>query len=62
MALTNQAKNSSTPTNQEFSSSGLIWNDADFTWDEAAGTWNNPYNFANQAKNSGIITNQAITP
>lgn len=57
--VTNIPKNIATPTNQERSSKDLTWNEADFPWDEATGTWNNPYAINNQAKNTASPTNQA---
>lgn len=58
--MTNQARNTATVTNQGFGSAGIAWNAATFTWDEAAGTWNNPYTFVNQVKNSASVTNQSL--
>ena len=58
MAITNQTKNSATPSNQAFGSAGITWDEAEFSWDEASGTWDNPYTLVNQTKNSGSITNE----
>tara|TARA_R100000049_G_C1904042_1_gene53229 strand:- start:501 stop:692 length:192 start_codon:yes stop_codon:yes gene_type:complete len=57
--VTNKAKNTATLTNKTRSSATLKWEDADFTWAEGAGTWNNPYSLGNAAKNTATPTNQA---
>lgn len=57
--MNNQTKNTATPTNQAFSSASITWEDADFAYEDATGTWQNPYVLTNQAKNTGSVTNQA---
>jgi len=55
---TNQTKTATTFANEQFSSSGLTWDEATFTWDEATGTWNNPFSYNNQGKNTSSFTNE----
>lgn len=57
--ITNQSLNTSTPTNQVFSSSDLTWDEATFTWDEGAGTWDNPYKMSNENIHSASLSNQS---
>lgn len=59
--VTNQNKNTGSMTNQNLSSNSLILDEATFTWNEASGTWDNPYVITNQSKNTGTISNQSIT-
>ena len=59
MALANEAQNTGTITNEVHGSSGLTWDEANFPWNEATGTWDNPYNMTNEAQNTGSITNEA---
>lgn len=56
---TNQTKNSSSITNQAKGGAQIIWNDADFAWQDAGTrTWNDPsLFFTNAAKNSSSLTN-----
>lgn len=55
----NETKNTASVTNQAFSSADLIWNDEDFPWGSAPGTWNNPYSLTNETKNTASVTNEA---
>jgi len=57
--MTNQSRNLGTPTNITRGSSGLQWKDANYTWAESGGTWDNPYDIGNQTRNLGTMTNQA---
>lgn len=57
--VSNQTKNTATPTNQAFGSQSLIWMKALFAWINAAGTWMNPYSMSNSTKNTASMSNQA---
>ena len=39
----------------------MDWDSATFTWNEAMGTWDNPYSIANKALNTASLTNKAIS-
>lgn len=55
----NQSKNTSVFTPQDFSAVlFLTWGEASFTWGEGAGTWANPFFYSNQTKNTSAMTNQ----
>ena len=57
--LTNQSSATATLTNRELSAASLTVEDALFTVEKAAGPVYAPYNFNNQAVNTGTISNQA---
>ncbi len=57
MTWTNQTKNSSVFTNQPLGSASLTWDEATFIWNDAQGTWDNPYSWVNQTKSASIFTN-----
>ena len=63
MTITNQTIHSAANfINQVLGSSDLTWDEANFSWDSATGTWLNPYGLTNQAVHTATITNQALTP
>jgi len=55
---TNQNENSANWTNQPFGAASETWDEATFEWQQAQGTWDNPYAWQNQSKSSSIFTNQ----
>lgn len=50
--LSNQAKNTATVTNQDYTLSTRTWDETTTSWDETPGTWEGKYEvITNQAKN-----------
>ena len=60
--MTNKAVNTATPTNKVHSSQSMTWDSADFAWEDAAGTWDNPYNMSNKSVNTASVTNKTLSP
>jgi len=58
--MQNEAENALVVTNTSEGAGLLVWNDADFTWEEGAGTWEHPYGFANIDDNVVTLTNEAL--
>lgn len=50
--LSNQAKNATTITNQDYALAGRTWDETVTSWDTTPGTWEGKYEgITNQAKN-----------
>lgn len=58
MNWNNQNKDATTFTNQQHGSQDLTWNEANFTWDAAQGTWGDPFSWANQNKDATTFQNE----
>ena len=60
--LTNESINTATPTNEELTQANKTWADTDpQTWGEQAGTWDNAYNFNNEALNNATLSNESLS-
>lgn len=58
ISLTNENKNS-VSLSLENKDAGLIWDNADFSWDDGSGTWDVPNaGLSLEAKNSISLTNE----
>ena len=59
MTINPISKNTTSFTNQARSGSDLTWDKADFPWNEAEGTWDNPVTpLSRQTKNTPSFVNQ----
>ncbi len=58
-AVTNNAINTATPTNNALSATSLKWSEALYIWAQGSGIWSNPYKLVNNAINTATITNNA---
>lgn len=60
LTVTNQTKNAAITITNESKDDGLIWNDAVWTWDEAAGTWAVPkIVITKDSKNNLSVSNES---
>ena len=64
ISLSNEGKNSLAITNEQRGSNSITWDEATFTWDEAAelnpGTWDNvSFPITKESKNSVSISNES---
>lgn len=51
--FSNDSKNNTVWTNDPHQRAALIWNDADFSWNNAQGTWSDPHDvFVPDTKNT----------
>ena len=50
-----------TINNRQFSSVNKKWEDGEFSWNKARGTWSNPYNFTNLGANTANLTNRELS-
>ena len=58
--MTNQSLHNATPKDKDFGAKSITWDEADYSWNDATGTWDNPYRLTNQAVHTATMSDKNL--